>query len=75
MHDLPAHRGNYDIYNLLENNKQLFKELIDPRDLNVLLRDLKTLSESHPTSYNTAIYERETEQVQNRLMFFLDRLA
>ncbi len=71
---LPPHRAVYDIFNLLNNNKSHYKGLIDEEDLKVILRDLEMLSETHPTNYNTETYRRETEQVLNRLMFFLDRL-
>jgi hypothetical protein len=71
---LPPHRAVYDIYNLLSNNKAAFAGKIEADDLKVLLKDLETLSESHPGNYNSPMYKREAEQVLNRLMFFLDRM-
>jgi hypothetical protein len=71
---LPPHRAVYDIYNLLNNNKAAFSDKIEAQDLKILLNDLENLSESHPRNYGTPLYEREAEQVLNRLMFFLDRM-
>ena len=71
---LPPHRAVYDIYNLLSNNKAAFAGKIEADDLKVLLNDLENLSDSHPSNYNSDLYKRETEQVLNRLMFFLDRM-
>ena len=70
----PAHRAAYDVYQLLYNNRAVFAEKIDKADLGVILADLQSLSESHPTRYHTDLYRRETEQVMNRLGFFLDRI-
>ena len=70
----PAHRAAYDVFQLLNNNASAFKGKIDEMDLKVILRDLENLSEASPTSYNSSLYKRETEQVLNRLLFFLDRL-
>jgi hypothetical protein len=70
----PPHRAAYDVHQLLLNNKGLFKDKIADDDLRVILKDLESLSESPPTSYQTSLYKRENEQVMNRLFFFLDRL-
>ena len=70
----PAHRAVYDIYTLLSNNKAAFSGKIEDEDLKIILRDLESLSDSHPKNYNTDLFKRETEQVLNRLTFFLDRM-
>ncbi len=71
----PGHRAAYDIYQLLNNNKQHFKDKIDKEDLKVLLKDLETLSESNPANYHTSMYKREAEQVLGRLLFYLERIV
>lgn len=70
----PPYRAASDVFHLLSNNRQLFTGKIDKDDLAVLLKDLETLSESHPTSYHTEMYRRDTEHVMNRLNFYLDRI-
>ena len=72
--DQPSHRAAYDVYNLLNNNRALFRGHIDEADLRILLADLETLSETHPTNYDTESFRRETGRVLQRLAFFFDRI-
>ena len=68
-----AHRAAYDVHQIVVNNRKLLAAKIDKADLDVLLKDLEALSETHPTQYQTSLYKRESEQVMNRLLFYLDR--
>ena len=70
----PSHRAACDVYGILYNNRQIFRDHLDEDDMNVLLNDLESLSETRPVNYGSDSYRRETTQVLNRLSMYLDRI-
>lgn len=69
-----GHKAALDVYRLLNNNKTLFGQKIDPDVLNRLLHDFKVLSDASPAEATTASYKREYEKAWELLAFYLGRI-
>lgn len=68
------HKAALDIYNLLENNRRLFLEKLDPGDFNSLLSGLETLAYAHPKEYTSASYASDFERVKGSLLYHLNKI-
>ena len=68
------HKSALDIYNLLENNKHVFIDKIDPDNFNHLLTNFENLTYASPKDYTTSGYKREYETQYDLLLFYLDRI-
>jgi hypothetical protein len=69
------HKSSLDIYNLLENNKHVFIDKIDPDNFKHLLTSFENLTYANPKEYNTASYKREFQTQYDLLLFYLDRIV
>lgn len=69
------HKSALDIYNLLENNKHVFINKIDPDNFKHLLTSFENLTYSNPKEYNTSGYKREFQTQYDLLLFYLDRIV
>lgn len=69
------HKSSLDIYNLLENNKHVFKDKIDPDNFKHLLTSFENLTYASPKEYTTPGYKREFQTQYDLLLFYLDRIV
>lgn len=69
------HKTSLDIYNLLENNKNVFIDKMDRDNFNHLLTSFENLSYANPKEYNTSGYKREYQTQYDLLLFYLDRIV
>jgi hypothetical protein len=67
-------RSTLQLYNLLENNKQLFLSKLDPVDFRIILKNFEQLSETHPKEYGTPSYKSEFQRAYELLSFHLNRI-
>jgi hypothetical protein len=67
-------RSTLQLYNLLENNRQLFLSRLDPVDFKVIHENFKQLSETHPREYGTPSYKSEFQRAYELLSFHLNRI-
>ena len=68
------HRSTLDIYNLLENNKQVFLKYIEAESFEPMRSGYETLSYSSPREYNSPDYQREFQRLYELLMFYAERI-
>lgn len=68
------HRSCLRIFNLLENNRKLFLDKIDPDYFNLALRNFEALRDTPSRNYNTAGYIRDYQSAYESLMFHLNRI-
>ncbi len=68
------HRSTLEIYNLLENNKNLFLKYIDQENFTPLLSHFETLSYSSPKDYTSDDYKREFQKLYDLLLFYVERI-
>jgi hypothetical protein len=70
----PTHRSCLTVFNLLENNKNMFLQKMEPDNFNHVYNAFEGLSQSSPKEYNTDDYRAEYEKAHSLLMFYLDRI-
>jgi hypothetical protein len=68
------HKAALDIFNLLENNRRLFLEKLDPGDFNSMLSGFETLAYAHPKDYATVSYESDFERLKGLLHYHLNKI-
>lgn len=68
------HKAALDIFNLLENNRRLFLEKLDPGDFNSLLSGFETLAYAHPKEYASASYGSDFERLKGSLLYHLNKI-
>ncbi|MBS1635332.1 MAG: hypothetical protein JST26_05370 [Bacteroidetes bacterium] len=74
LKDKPVHTSTMAIYNMLENNRTLFLQRMDPSDFSHLVGKFESLSQEKPGNYGSSGYTREYEQAFSILWFYLDRI-
>lgn len=70
-----THKAAFDIFKLLEGNKDLFLEKMNPDNFNHLLSSFENLTYGNPKDYNTPSYTREYKTLYDLLLFYLDRIV
>ncbi len=69
-----THRSALRIYNLLENNRKLFLEKLDQKDLDLVIATFNTIANKSPVEYNTTAYKDDFERSYQTLLFYLNRI-
>ncbi|MES2567913.1 MAG: hypothetical protein V4565_13655 [Bacteroidota bacterium] len=69
-----AHKSALDIHRLLDSNKDLFLEKMNPDNFKHLLIGFESLSYGNPNDYNTPSFIREYDTLYKLLLFYLDRI-
>jgi hypothetical protein len=69
-----THKAAFDIYSLLNNNKQLFLRHLNVSDVSFLINTFEKLTYASPKEYYTVGYEREFETAYNLLLFYLQKI-
>lgn len=69
------HRSALRIYNLLENNKKLFLEKMEPDNFKYLANSFEDLSEVATKEYNTPGFKRDYTKNFEGLLFHLNRIV
>lgn len=70
----PNHRSSLRILSLMENNKKLFLEEVDPEYLNMAIKNFGALCDTPSKDYNTAVYIRDYQKYYESLMFYLNKI-
>ncbi len=70
-----THKAAFDIYRLLEGNKNLFLAKMDSDNFNHLLSNFEKLTYANSKDYNTPGYIREYNTLYDLLLFYLDRIV
>lgn len=68
------HKAALDIFNLLENNRSLFLDQLDPGDFNALLSGFEALAYSHPRDYATDSYASDFNRLEASLRYHLNKI-
>lgn len=68
------HKSALDIFNMLENNRSLFKGKIDEFDFNGLLTGFETLAFASPNNYATESYKSDYERMRGLLSYHLNKI-
>jgi hypothetical protein len=69
-----SHRSALRIYNLLENNKKLFLEKIDPDYFNFITKNFENVSNVNPLEFTKEGFLREYQTYYESLMFHLNKI-
>jgi hypothetical protein len=69
-----AHKAALDIYNLLENNRALFKGKIDESDFKGLLVGFEALAFASPKEYAAESYTSDYERMKGLLSYHLNKI-
>ena len=68
------HRSSLRILNLMQNNKKLFLEEVDPDYLEMAIKNFEALCDTPSKDYNTPGYIRDYEKYYESLMFHLNKI-
>ncbi|PBQ30644.1 hypothetical protein CNR22_02265 [Sphingobacteriaceae bacterium] len=68
------HRSSLRILNLMQNNKKLFLEEVDPDYLEMAIKNFEDLCDTPSKDYNTPGYIRDYEKYYESLMFHLNKV-
>jgi len=68
------HRSSLRILNLMQNNKKLFLEGIDPDYLEMAIKNFEELCDTPSKDYNTPGYNRDYQKYYESLMFQLNKV-
>ena len=68
------HRSILRILNLMQNNKKLFLEEVDPDYLEMAIKNFEALCDAPSRDYNTPGYIRDYEKSYESLMFHLNKI-
>lgn len=68
------HRAALRILNLMQNNKKLFLEEVDPDYLEMALKNFGDLCDTPSRDYGTPSYIRDYEKYYESLMFQLNKI-
>jgi hypothetical protein len=68
------HRSSLRIYHLLQNNKKLFLEKMDPDYLDLAIRNFENMCDTPSKDYNSPGYTRDYQKYHESLMFYLNRI-
>jgi hypothetical protein len=68
------HRSALKIFSILDNNKKLFIEKMDPDYFAAILKNFEDISYSSPKEYGTENYKREYQKYFESLSFHLNRI-
>ncbi|HOZ86438.1 MAG TPA: hypothetical protein PL029_01710 [Bacteroidia bacterium] len=71
----PTHRSAMRICSLMENNKKLFVEVIDPSDFNYLFSGFENLSFKNHSEISTARGVEEYNKFCENLLFHCNRIV
>jgi hypothetical protein len=71
----PGHRPALEIVRILDGNKKLFSQYIEPEVLNQLLRQFGAMAEARPEYYKTEMFRREFDMAYGTLMFYLRKVV
>jgi hypothetical protein len=69
------HRSALRIYSLLDNNKKLFLEKLEPDNFKYLVKGFEDLSKISTAEYNTPGFKRDYNRIFESLMFHLNRIV
>lgn len=70
-----SHKSALRIYNLLENNKKLFLEVIDKNNFEFLLSDFQEVSYKNPSDFNTLRSLEQFNKLCENLLFHCSRIV
>lgn len=68
------HRASLRILSLIQNNKKLFLEEVDPDYLEMAIGNFEGLCDSPSREYNSNSYIRDYEKYYESLMFHLNKV-
>jgi hypothetical protein len=69
-----VHKSAFDIYRLLENNKELFLLKMNAENFKHLLINFENLTYENPKEYLSTGYQRDYQANYDLLLFYLDRI-
>jgi len=67
-------KSSIDIYNLLENNRNLFLQKMDHDNFHHLHKSFEALSNAHSNEYHSASFKDEFQKNCGLLAFYLDKI-
>ncbi len=67
-------KAAFDIYNILENNKNLFEPCMDADTFRQILNTFEKLAYSSAVEFNTPSYKDEFQKTYNLLSFYLGKV-
>lgn len=70
-----THKSALRIYNLLENNKKLFEDVIDKNNFKFLLSDFEEVSYKNPSDFNTPRAIEQFNKLCENLLFHCSRIV
>jgi len=68
------HRSSLRILNLMQNNKKLFLEEVDPDYLEMAIKNFESICDTPSKDYNTPGYIRDYQKYYESLMFHLNKV-
>lgn len=68
------HKAALDIFNLLENNRALFLEKLDPSDFRAIHAGFEALAYGNPREYASNAYVSDFERLQASLRYQLNKI-
>ena len=69
-----GHKSALDISRILDGNRKLFAEHMDPVILNQLLASFTEMAEARPSHYASETFSREFNTAYGTLMFYLRKV-
>ena len=67
-------KAAFDIYNILENNKNLFSVSMDADTFAQILKTFEKMAYSSAAEFSTASYKDEFNKTYSLLSFYLERI-
>jgi len=67
-------KASFDIYNILENNKNLFADKLDADVLKQILNSFEKLAYAGAVEFNSVNYKDEFQKTYNLLSFYLGKI-
>jgi hypothetical protein len=68
------HRASLRILSLIQNNKKLFLEEVDPDYLHMAIKNFEALCDMPSRDYGTEGYVRDYQKYYESLMFYLNKV-
>jgi hypothetical protein len=75
LKNTPGRRSAHEIYEILENKKQMFSGIMDPDNFRMLLKDFEMLANAPAKEYNSPGYARDYHKAYHLLMFYLEKVV
>ncbi len=67
-------KAAFDIYNILENNKTLFAEVMDKDVFRQILNDFEKMAYAGAAEFNSSHYKDDFQKSFNLLSFYLNKV-